>query len=72
MSNEITFNLEGPYIELIQLLKATGLAQTGGHAKMIVDEGQVNRNGEIETRRRAKIIKGDELIVGKEIHISIQ
>ena len=33
---EINFTIEGEYIELIQLLKAIGLAQTGGHAKMIV------------------------------------
>ena len=52
---EQNFKIEGEYIELIQLLKAIGLAQTGGHAKMIVDEEMVIRNGEIETRKRAKI-----------------
>jgi ribosome-associated protein len=56
---EINFTIEGEYIELIQLLKAIGLAQTGGHAKMIVNEGLVNRNGEIESRKRAKLISGD-------------
>jgi len=56
---EINFTIEGEYIELIQLLKAIGLAQTGGHAKMIVNEGLINRNGEIETRKRAKLISGD-------------
>jgi ribosome-associated protein len=55
------FKIEGDYIELIQLLKATGLAQTGGHAKIIVDEGMVIRNGEREYRRRAKLIPGDRL-----------
>jgi len=35
------------------------LASTGGHAKMIVDQEMVNRNGEIETRKRAKLIPGD-------------
>jgi ribosome-associated protein len=56
---EQNFKIEGEYIELIQLLKAIGLAQTGGHAKMIVDEEMVIRNGEIETRKRAKLISGD-------------
>jgi len=56
---EIKFTIEGEHIELIQLLKAIGLAQTGGHAKMIVNEALVNRNGEIETRKRAKLISGD-------------
>ena len=53
------FKIIGEYIELIQLLKAIGLAQTGGHAKMIVEEEMVLRNGELETRKRAKLIVGD-------------
>lgn len=53
------FKIEGEYIELIQLLKATGIASTGGHAKHIVEEGVVIRNGEVETRKRAKLIIGD-------------
>lgn len=56
---KIQFNIIGDYIELIQLLKAIGLAQTGGHAKMIVEEELVKRNGEIETRKRAKLVVGD-------------
>ena len=56
---EINLKIEGDYIELIQLLKAIGLAQTGGHAKLIVDEEMVIRNGETETRKRAKLIPGD-------------
>ena len=57
------FKIEGEYIELIQLLKAIGMASTGGHAKMIVDEEMVNRNGELETRKRAKLIIGDVIVV---------
>jgi ribosome-associated protein len=53
------FKIEGDYIELIALLKALGVAETGGHAKHIVDAGEVFRNGKIETRRRAKLIAGD-------------
>jgi ribosome-associated protein len=53
------FKIEGEYIELIQLLKAIGLAQTGGHAKIIVNDGLVFRNGENEFRKRAKLIPGD-------------
>jgi len=56
---EQVFKIDGEYIELIQLLKAVGLANTGGHAKMIVDEGMVVRNGQVETRKRAKLIPGD-------------
>ncbi|MCO5260309.1 MAG: RNA-binding S4 domain-containing protein [Crocinitomicaceae bacterium] len=58
-----TFKIEGDYIELISLLKAVGVAQTGGHAKFIVEEGIVLRNGEVELRKRAKLIPGDVIEV---------
>lgn len=54
-----TFKIIGDYIELISLLKAVGIAQTGGHAKFIVEDGNVLRNGEQEMRKRAKLIPGD-------------
>jgi ribosome-associated protein len=69
--NKQIFKIEGEYIELIQLLKAIGLAVTGGHAKMIVDEEMVTRNGEIETRKRAKLIPGDVIEVS-DIHITLE
>jgi ribosome-associated protein len=51
-----TFQINGDYIELIGLLKAMGIAETGGHAKAIVEEGLIIRNGEVELRKRAKLI----------------
>lgn len=53
------FQIEGPFIELIGLLKALGIAQNGGHAKAIVEQGIVYRNGEQELRKRAKLVSGD-------------
>lgn len=67
----IEFFLEGDYIELIQLLKAANVAQTGGHAKIIVDEGAVVRDGEVETRKRAKIRKGEEVMIEDELIIKV-
>ncbi|NDF59674.1 MAG: RNA-binding S4 domain-containing protein [Crocinitomicaceae bacterium] len=61
------FKIEGEYIELIGLLKAIGLAQTGGHAKLIVDEQIVLRNGELETRKRAKLLRGEKIEVYGEV-----
>lgn len=58
---EMEFKIEGDYIELIQLLKALGIAETGGHAKYLVEEELVFRNGALETRKRAKLIPGDEI-----------
>ncbi|MEN9442794.1 MAG: hypothetical protein RI922_1091 [Bacteroidota bacterium] len=64
------FKIVGDYIELIQLLKALGIAETGGHAKMIVEEGDVIRNGEVELRKRAKLIPGDKIEIDDlEIHL---
>ncbi len=67
MANKNIFKVDGEYIELMALLKAVGIAQTGGHAKIIVDEGNVLRNGEVELRRRAKCRKGDEIQVNQDI-----
>jgi ribosome-associated protein len=64
------FKITGEYIELIGLLKAIGLAQTGGHAKMIVDEEMVMRNGVLETRKRAKLVSGDVIEV-QDVRISL-
>jgi ribosome-associated protein len=61
---KIEFTVNGEYIELLGLLKATGIAQTGGHAKMIVEDEEVLRNGEVETRKRAKLVPGDVIEVG--------
>lgn len=47
------------FIDLISLLKVLGIAQTGGHAKMIVEDGEVTVNGEQEFRKRKKLRKGD-------------
>ena len=42
------FELEDDYIELFKLLKVTGVAESGAQAKkMLIDEGQVKRNGEV-------------------------
>ncbi len=59
----IEFALRTPYIDLLQLLKATGLCATGGEAKWAVDEGRVTVNGEPESRRRRKLNLGDEVVM---------
>jgi len=55
----ITFKVEGDYIPMIQLLKATNLVETGGEAQIVVAEGEVKYNGEIDYRKRLKVKKGD-------------
>jgi ribosome-associated protein len=55
----ITFNLEGEFIPLIQLLKATDLVSSGGEAQMVVTNGWVKYNGITDYRKRLKVRKGD-------------
>ena len=44
---------------LDQLLKLTGIAATGGQAKLMIQGGEIQVNGEVETRRRRKLVPGD-------------
>ena len=53
------FTLMDEYIELFKLLKVLDLVDSGAQAKFLVADGYVHRNGEVETRKRAKIVKGD-------------
>jgi len=49
------FEISSKYIELNKLLKASGLCDSGGFAKMVIKDGLVTVDGEIETRVRRKI-----------------
>ncbi|MDQ1263302.1 MAG: ribosome-associated protein [Campylobacterota bacterium] len=61
------FKLEDEYIELYKLLKVLDLVDSGAEAKLIIAEGHVSRNGEIELRKRAKIRGGDIVKVADAI-----
>jgi ribosome-associated protein len=56
--NSIDFELRGEYITLDALLKATGLAPSGGIAKMMVADGLVQVDGRDESRKTCKIRAG--------------
>ena len=54
-----TFSLQGrPHVELNNLLKLMGWCPSGGVAKLVIDEGMVTVDGEVETRKRCKIKVG--------------
>ncbi|PRY51546.1 ribosome-associated protein [Arcticibacter pallidicorallinus] len=55
----IEFELEGEFIPLIQLLKATNVVQTGGEAQIVVLDGLVKYNGVVDYRKRLKVKRGD-------------
>ena len=46
-------------VELYKVLKFEGLVGSGGEAKLVVDNGLVRLNGEVETRKRKKVVSGD-------------
>ncbi|OIQ19087.1 MAG: ribosome-associated protein [Bacteriovorax sp. MedPE-SWde] len=51
------FKLNGhEYVQLCDLLKRKGLCQTGGHAKLVISEGEVKVDGNVELRKRCKIV----------------
>lgn len=52
------FKLQGDFIPLNKLLKASGLCSTGGMAKMVIDDGQVIVDSHTELRKGCKIRKG--------------
>ncbi len=59
--------IDTEYIKLDSFLKAVGAAASGGEATVVITEGLVRVNGEIETRRGRKLYPGDRVETGKRI-----
>ena len=60
---KLDFTLRGEFITLDALLKATGLADSGGAAKALIQAGQVQVDGREELRRGAKLRAGQVVAV---------
>jgi ribosome-associated protein len=56
-------------IKLDQFLKWVGAAQTGGEAKLLIQDGHVQVNGGLELRRGRKLVTGDRVVVLGQTHI---
>lgn len=54
-------------VELFKILKFEALVSSGGEAKTVIDEGLVELNGEVETRKRKKIVSGDVIKFSGEV-----
>ncbi|MEQ8548833.1 MAG: RNA-binding S4 domain-containing protein [Cyclobacteriaceae bacterium] len=54
------------FIELNNLIKILGWVSTGGQAKQVISEGQVEVNGKVDTRKRMKLRSGDSIVFGKQ------
>lgn len=70
MSQDIKFNLTIDYVELCNLLKLVGIADSGGRGKSMVSEGLVQVDDLIEKRKRAKVRAGQTVkVTGITIYI---
>lgn len=61
---KLEFEVQGPYVELNQLLKLVGLCDSGGAGKVIVAEGNVKVDGRTELRKTCKITPGQTVTLG--------
>ncbi|HCW17104.1 MULTISPECIES: RNA-binding S4 domain-containing protein [Achromobacter] len=68
---EFTLADGSPYIEVNQLLKATGVCDSGGAGKMMVADGLVSVGGVIETRKTAKI-RGGQIVTCGDVRIVVR
>ncbi|MFF4618147.1 RNA-binding S4 domain-containing protein [Nonomuraea jabiensis] len=65
------FELRSEYIPLCDLLKYCGITETGGMAKVLIAEGLVLVDGEVELRKRAKIRSG-QVVSGEGFSIHVE
>ena len=66
----IQFAVRGDHIQLDQLLKATGLCDSGGTAHAAIADGQVQVDAAVDTRKRAKLRPGQRVsFAGEEIEL---
>ena len=61
---QLEFKVNGEFIELNQLLKLTGVCDSGGAGKALVAEGVVSVDGNVELRKTCKIRAGSVVTLG--------
>lgn len=61
----IEITIKTPFIKLEQIMKLSGLTDTGGFAKELIQRGEVSVNGEVCTMRGKKIRNGDRITVDR-------
>ena len=67
-----TVQIRTEFIKLQDLLKFAGAVETGGDAKLIIQEGRVSVNGEVCTMRGKKMRSGDRAVIDGELELSVQ
>ena len=64
-----TVKIETPFIRLDALLKFAGAVETGGEAKLLIQDGAVRVNGQVCTQRGKKLCPGDRAELGGRIFL---
>ena len=67
METKLRMNETTPKLRLDDFLKMCGVVATGGHAKLLIQGGDVLVNGEVETRRRKQLVVGDRVELMGEV-----
>ncbi len=58
-------------ITMDKLLKFSGVAETGGQAFLMVEDGVVNLNGKVVTEKRKKVLPGDVVNIDNQIELTV-
>lgn len=69
VQSEETLSITTPFIKLDSAMKLSGLAETGGTAKMFIEEGSVKVNGEFCTQRGKKLYPGDKIFFRNSLFV---
>ena len=67
-----TIKIKTEFIKLQDLLKYAGAVETGGDAKLIIQEGRVSVNGDVCTKREKKMRTGDKASIDEELELVVQ
>lgn len=67
-----TITLTREPAELFKILKFEGLAENGGAAKALIEQGLVKVNGEVETRKRKQIVAGDSIEYAGKLYTMVR
>ena len=67
---EVEFELNGEFVELNQLLKLAGICDSGGAGKMMVANGEVSVDEQLELRKTCKVRAGSVVTLG-DVKISV-
>lgn len=66
-----TVEIRTDFITMDKLLKFSGVADTGGQAFMMVEDGVVRLNGQLVTEKRKKVYPGDVVNIDDQIELTV-